>query len=597
VYDAFYPGYGASWPSYFGSIAMTYEQASARGLVVRKYDGVEMPYRETVRGHFVTSLGTAETVAENREKFLEDFYAYQVSAVEEGQAGGVRSFIVPRQDDQAAADKLAGLLVRQGVEVDRAKNAFRACDRDFAAGSYVIDLAQPAKRLVRTLLDTDVPLDENFKADQEKRRAKALPDEIYDVTAWSLPLMMNVEIESCSSPVTGSLEPAGPDLFAPGAVTGPADAVAYLVPWGTASAIRLLGRALREGLAVKSTNEAFTHSGTRYPAGTLIFDAADNPDGLQKSLDGMAAETGADVVAVASTWVTDGPNFGSGKVVRMNAPRVAIAWDEPTSQYSAGNTRFVIERQFDYPVTAIRTSQLVEADLHRYQVIILPDTYDGYMATLGEAGAENLRAWVERGGVLVTVGAATAFAADPAANLLSIRREDAVVDDAVLESLPDESDDPDDPDDEEPKATIAGTLIENDEDYATLTTPAEAPPDAVGGVLLRARVDDDHWLGAGVKETIHVLARGSDIYTPTRLDAGVNVARFESAEDVLASGYLWDDNRRQLAYKPFAVAEPIGAGYVVAFTQDPNVRAYLDGLNVIFMNAIFRGAAHARPVR
>ena len=35
VYDAFYPGYGASWPSYFGSIAMTYEQASARGLVVR----------------------------------------------------------------------------------------------------------------------------------------------------------------------------------------------------------------------------------------------------------------------------------------------------------------------------------------------------------------------------------------------------------------------------------------------------------------------------------------------------------------------------------------------------------------------------------
>ena len=34
VYDAFYPGYGASWPSYYGSIAMTYEQASSRGLVV-----------------------------------------------------------------------------------------------------------------------------------------------------------------------------------------------------------------------------------------------------------------------------------------------------------------------------------------------------------------------------------------------------------------------------------------------------------------------------------------------------------------------------------------------------------------------------------
>ncbi len=35
-YDEFYPGYGASWPLFHGSIGMTYEQASTRGLVVRK---------------------------------------------------------------------------------------------------------------------------------------------------------------------------------------------------------------------------------------------------------------------------------------------------------------------------------------------------------------------------------------------------------------------------------------------------------------------------------------------------------------------------------------------------------------------------------
>ena len=116
-------------------------------------------------------------------------------------------------------------------------------------------------------------------------------------------------------------------------------------------------------------------------------------------------------------------------------------------------------------------------------------------------------------------------------------------------------------------------------------------------MLVRAVVDGDHWLGAGASDTLNVLVRGSDIYTPSRLDAGVNVARFADAESLLASGYLWDENRRQLAFKPFAVAEARGAGFVVAFTQDPNVRAYLDGLNVIFMNAIFRGSAHARPVR
>jgi hypothetical protein len=48
-------------------------------------------------------------------------------------------------------------------------------------------------------------------------------------------------------------------------------------------------------------------------------------------------------------------------------------------------------------------------------------------------------------------------------------------------------------------------------------------------------------------------------------------------------------------FDALAEAEP-KRGFVVTFTQDPNVRAYLDGLNVIFANAIFRAAAHARPL-
>ena len=96
--------------------------------------------------------------------------------------------------------------------------------------------------------------------------------------------------------------------------------------------------------------------------------------------------------------------------------------------------------------------------------------------------------------------------------------------------------------------------------------------------------------------TLNVLVRGSDIYTPIQLDSGVNVARFQAADDLLASGYIWEENRKQLAYKPFAVVQPSGDGFIIAFTQDPNIRAYLDGLNVIFANAIFRAAAHARPL-
>ncbi|MEN7341339.1 MAG: M14 family metallopeptidase [Pseudomonadota bacterium] len=591
VYDAFYPGYGASWPSYFGSVAMTYEQASTRGLKFRQYDGNEVHYSETVRNQFVTSMGTAETVSRHREKLLTDFYDYQVSAIAEGRAERTKSWIIPTQADQAGADKLAGLLVQQGVRITKATDAFGACGSRYEPGSYVIELAQPAKRLIRTLMDQDVPIDEAFMQEQERRRAKDLYAEIYDVTAWSLPLMMNVQADACGRVPRVNGEPAGPVLTQPGRfVATPGDAVVFLVPWGEAPAVRLLSHALREGKKVKTTDKAFTHQGTRYPAGTLIFDAADNDAELAASLREWSAILGADVVAVNDTWVTDGPNFGSGNVMRFSDVRVAMAWDEPTSVLSAGNTRFVIERQFDYPVTPIRTDRLARADLRRYQVLILPTTRGSYADRLGTAGIENLKDWVSDGGVLIALGNASRFLADPDVDLISSRLEDAIVEEDEDIEVPERDDDAE-------ARSVAGSVIDDDGVYRALIQPEAERPDDVPGVLVRAVTDPDHWLGAGVAESLYVLVRGRDIFTPVTLDNGVNVVRFAGADELLASGYLWEQNRKQLAYKPFAIAERRGRGQVVAFTQDPTVRAYLDGLNVLVMNAIFRGAAHARPVR
>ncbi|MEE9141286.1 MAG: M14 metallopeptidase family protein [Gammaproteobacteria bacterium] len=604
VYDAFYPGYGATWPAFFGTIAMTYEQASSRGLVIRQYDGKELTYRYTVRNHFVTSLGTAETVAVNREKFLTDFYDYQVSAIDEGGRGSVRSYILPTQTDQPGADKLAALMVQQGVEVGRATSSFIACGQSYEEGSYVINTNQPAKRLIRTLLDVDVALEEDFLAEQERRRAKKLRDEIYDVTAWSMPLMMNVQADSCNRTILGPFVAAGAELVPPGAVSGGSGSVAFLVPWGTAPAIRFLANALSQGLAVKSTDKPFTHMGSRYPSGTLIVDTADNPDGLRDIVAKLAAATGANAVAVDDSWVTDGPNFGSGNVVRFNMPNVAIAWDSPTSPLVAGNTRFVVERQFDTPVTPIRTDRIANSDLGRYQVLILPESRNNqdYGTVLGEKGTANLKDWVAKGGVLIGIGNANRYLADPNIDLLTIRRENAVVEKeekkSDVEAAKKKSGGGDDSGEAgELETTVPGKYVTDETEYRKLITPEKGSPDSVAGVLVKADVDSDHWLGAGVASSLNVLIRGPDVYTPIRLDKGVNVARFRAADDLLVSGYIWDENRQQLAYKPFAVAQKSGKGFVIGFTQDPNVRAYLDGLNVIFMNAIFRGSAHARPVR
>jgi hypothetical protein len=597
VFDAFYPGYGASWPSYFGSIAMTYEQASARGLVVRQYDGNELTFAYTIRNHFVTSLATAETTAANREKFLSEFYDYQASAIEEGKSENVRSYIIPAQTDQAGADKLAGLLAVQGVDVGHADDPFTACGNAYQEGSYVINLAQPAKRLIRTLMDANVPMDAEFIAEQERRRAKNMRDQIYDVTGWSLPAMMNIRADNCNRTVNAQFTPVGPDLSYPGKVSPGNGSVAYLVPWGSAPAVRFLSHALQRGLQTKSSDKAFTHAGRRYPAGTLIIDTADNPENLRETITDISASTGTDVVSVDDSWVSDGPNFGSENVVRFNPPKVAIAWDEPTSSYSAGNTRFVIERQFDYPVTAIRSKRLGQVDLRRYQVLILPSSGwgPGYADVLGEKGAKNLKDWVSKGGVLIGIGNANRYLADPDIDLLSIRRENAVVEmdsenkPAMKNGINAAG--------KAKEATVEGQILSSAGDYRNAITPEKESPDSVAGVLLKADVDPDHWLAAGVAPELNVLVRGRDIYTPIKLDKGVNVALFSSADELLNSGYIWEENRKQLAYKPFVVVQRSGRGYVIGFTQDPNVRAYLDGLNMIFMNAIMRGSAHARPVR
>ncbi len=76
----------------------------------------------------------------------------------------------------------------------------------------------------------------------------------------------------------------------------------------------------------------------------------------------------------------------------------------------------------------------------------------------------------------------------------------------------------------------------------------------------------------------------------------MNAATFLGPDELHASGLLWEENRQQLAYKPFVIVQPLRRGFVIGFTADPNFQAFMDGLNVLFLNAVFRGATHATPM-
>ena len=585
IFDAFYPGYGASWPSYYGSVAMTYEQASSRGLSFRRNDGTTLHYRDTVRHHFVASISTAEVTAVNKTKLLNEFYSYRKTAILEGKKEKNRYYIIPAQQDQAAATKIAGLLTKQGVEVKKSLSSFKICGKNYKSGSLIIDSAQPSKRFIRTVMEDQVEMEKPFLKEQERRRAKDLSDQIYDVTAWSLPHMFNVKVDRCGKISRVKTVKVGAEYHGSGSVENPEATVAFLVPWGQSTSSRLLSHALRQGLKVKSSDQPFTSLGKKYPSGSLIFEVKSNDADLSEKLQKIAQMTGAQVTGVNDSWITKGPNFGSGNVVKMNPPHVAILWDKPTSSYSAGNTRYIIERQFDYPVTAIRGSSLSYTDLSQFHVLILPEGRN-YKKFFGKSGTQKIKEWVSRGGVLIALGSAVRYISDPEVNLLALRREYAVKTHEKKEE-----------EEKKKKSRVKGTLLTSTEDFDKAIDPIKESPDAVSGVMLRAKGDPEHWLAAGVKKELNILYRGRDIYTPMPLDKGMNVARFLGKDDLLLSGYLWKENRAQLAYKPFVAVQRRGRGQVIGFTSDPAVRAYLDGLNLMLMNAIFRGAAHASPLR
>ncbi len=604
VYDAFYPGYGASWPIYYGSVAMTYENASARGLLWEKSDGTVFSFAESVQKHFVASLSTCEAAANNRKTLLENFWNYRRTAIEEGKSEVAKDYVLIREGDTTAADKLAEVLAAQGIEVRKAKDSFMVEGTRAPAGSYVISAAQPMKRMIRTLLNPDTPMQPDFLKEQERRRKLKQRDEIYDVTGWSLPIQFNVRQVISKTALSIPGDPVLAGTLPPGRVEGGKASVAYLVPWGTQASAKFLTAAFRENLRMLSAGKPFTQQGRKYPHGTLILQVKENPDSIHETVNRLAAASGAEVLATNSSWVDEGPNYGSNNTVNLKKPNVAIVWDSPVSAASAGAAAFVLERQYGYPVTRIRARSLAATDLSRFHVLIVPETQGALAGELGR-GVARIKDWVSNGGVIIGLGSGMGFLASSAVGLLPVQQEllakeggsggSGPASEAGGRRVATGTAPP-------PAATAAssdsgpatGKIFTKEEDYLKAIQSDRELPDDVAGVLCKAKVDTESWIGAGAQETVNALVNGRTIYSPIKLDRGTNAAVFTGPDDLLQSGYMWEENRKQLAYKPLVVVSRSGRGYVVGFSNDPNYRAYIDGMNLLFLNAVLRGPGVVR---
>jgi hypothetical protein len=571
TYDSFYPGYGESWPIFQGAIGMTYEQASARGLAYRREDGTILTFRQGIVHHFTSAIQTAMTSARNREQILRDFLQYRRSAVTQGEQG-LREYLLVPGSDPSRARRLAWLLSRQGIEVRRTNEPVKLASSTLPAGTYLISAAQPTGRLIRNLLDPHVAQDEKFVKEQDRRRRARLSDQIYDVTAWSLPLAFDVECVTSDRPLQVNASPVNWDSDAP-ASFGTAK-LAYLMPWGGATAAAV-AELLKAGVRVGSADAPFTMNGRRFSVGTAIVRVADNA-GIQNLHERLGAAVkanpGLEVVPTDTGWVEEGISLGSGDVANLSAPKVAMAWDTPTASLSAGWMRYVIERRFGQPVTAIRSATLPNVDLRRFDVLALPSgTY-----TFNDDMVRRLKDWIRGGGTLITVGEASRWAARERVAVIETR---TLLRDASPETEPTEEKK------EPPKP-------EDKPDFEKSIQPERERPETTPGAMLRVTLDGEHWLSAGLDAEITGLVEGNRVFAPIRLDKGRNVGVYTKKDRLVAGGLAWESAQALLAEKAFLIHQPLGRGHVVAFAEDPNYRAFTEATELLFINAVLLGPAH-----
>ena len=564
VYDLFYPGYVDMWPMGYGALGMTYEQASARALRLQQSDGDLLTYGDGVLHHFTAAIETAVTAARNRERILRDYLAFQRDGVAAGQSGPAE-IVLHSAHDPGMAERLAMMLVENGVEVYRASGPVTADGRTLSAGSsFIVPLDQPRHAFIHNLLDANVPMAEDFVRRQIERRANRQSDEIYDLTAWSQSLLWDVEaIETDATGARGQPVTGVATLEAPPAL--PEALVGYLIPWGTNAAAAVV-EALREGIRVRAAGAEFTLDGRRYGTGTAIVRAAENGPDLRQRLAEIAARHRAEVVAIDDAYVREGMSLGSGRVRGLREPRVILVYDAPGQSYSVGWARYVLERRYGQRTTAVRASSLGRARLDDYDVVVFPS--GNYGSAVGDGLLDRLRTWMRHGGTVITMAESSRWASR--AGLLATESE--------RRGGRAEGDDPPDP----------GTPDQPIE-YLDAISPEDESPEGVPGAILRTVLDTEHWLSAGTDGEIGVLVEGSRVFRPITLDDGTNVGRYADLENLVLGGIVWEESRPQLANKAFLIHQPVGRGQLVAFAEDPNYRAYAEATQLLFMNAVLLG--------
>jgi hypothetical protein len=438
-----------------------------------------------------------------------------------------RSFILPRdQHDPSALLRLLKTLQFGMVEVQRASRRFRAGERMFQEGDYVVSLDQPYGAFAKTLLERqDYP--------QQREYPGGPPVRPYDVTAHSLPLLMGVDVYESREALATELQPLEPVSPAAGRVA--AGYVVSLSP-NAGDAWIAVNRLLKAGADIfrDMTN------------GTFYITRRDS---VAPMLEELAKQYGLDF----------GPASPSGtRRKRMRPSRIGLyAGFVPIMD--EGWTRWVLD-QYEFPHKPVGNARLQAGDLNSdFDVIILPDAqprtlhggylpgalYEGalvppeFTGGIGAEGATALRDFVTQGGTLLALNQASEYAIDR----LRV-----------------------------PVRNVLGGL-----DSSRFYAP---------GSLVRVAVDTSHPLALGLREEESVWFESGPAFDTASApnEEAMAVMRYPR-KDILASGWLLGED--YLANQAAVLDTPIGDGRIVLFGIRPQYRGQSNATFKMLFNSLY----------